>query len=641
MVLRSTMGSVAIQALPLTSDQELRQIQQLLAWEDESRSGLREGALYCLLSRRWYVQWCQWAGHCPSGSVSSGESMEVEDGWVWVTAPEEEDGQHLQACDERPRAIDNAQLLQAQGHHDFQIISVGAWELFHRWYGGGPLIKRRAGANSNGKVSVELHGVELEVFRSNALHAPLFRVTEPKTAVVAAVKQRLCEELCLDLSRVRIWDYFDNKKYTNLEVCSAQTLDACRIYSGNAILLEEINHNESFSLEPSPFSDQCIQGYSLAYGALDVPTRGRPVQTGVVGLENLGNTCFMNSSLQCLSSVPNLRGYFLSGAYLAAKNAEAYKTKGQLAESFARLLQTMWREDTAVVAPRNFKNELGRFADQFSGFGQQDSMELIEYVLDGLKEDCNRVRGAKPYIEVQEADGRPDLVVAEEALQAYRCRSDSEIDELFVGFFKSTVRCPAAGCERRSVTFDPFLSIKLPLVEVCKARVGAAVILEETLQAFVADEQLLEADSWFCGCCQAPVRAFKQLQFHVRMLPRVVVIQLKRFSWASSRSTRDRLNTPVEFPLRNLNFAPYCAAGAAASASCTTYDLCAVSKHVGSLGAGHYVAYTRSSEDGAWHLFDDSRVRRVSEEEVAGDKVGAYVLFYLRQDAMPSCWRGT
>jgi len=325
---------------------------------------------------------------------------------------------------------------------------------------------------------------------------------------------------------------------------------------------------------------------------------------------------------------------------LAAKNAEAYKTKGQLAESFARLLEIMWRKDTAVVAPRKFKGVLGQFAEQFSGFGQHDSMELIEYVLDGLKEDLNRDRGIKPYIEVKEADSRPDLVVAEEALQAYRCRSVSEIDELFVGFFKSTVRCPTVGCKRGSVTFDPFLSIKLPLAEVFKARGRRAVTLEESLQAFVADEQLLEAESWYCSCCRAPVRAFKQLQFNVHMLPRVVVIQIKRFSWSSSSSSRDRLDIPVDFPLRNLDLAPFCAPGIAGGASCTTYDLCAVSKHVGSLGAGHYVAYTRSSEDGAWHLFDDSRVRRVSEGEVAGDKVGAYILFYLRQDVIPPCWSG-
>lgn len=616
MVLRLTAICSANQSSPVTPVDELRQVQWVQA-EEPRDGGLREGVVYCLLSRRWYAQWSLWVGQAPPSS-SPGEN-EVEDGWVWVSASEE-DGQHPNAPpSERPGPIDNAELLQVSGQHEFEVVSVAVWELLHCWYPGGPLIKRRAAADSSGRVSVELHGVELEVFKSSALSSPPLRVTEPKTTPVSVMKQRLCKDMGLDPSKVRIWDYFNNVKYADLEVCSTQTLDVCRIYSGNAILLEEASPDGSF----------------------DVPTRGRPVQTGAVGLQNLGNTCFMNSSLQCLSSIPGLRQYFISGAYLSARNAEAYKTKGQLADSFARLLQIMWREDTEVVAPRNFKGELGRFAEQFSGFGQQDSMELIEYVLDGLKEDCNRVRGAKPYIEVKEADGRPDLVVAEEALQAYRCRSDSEIDEQFVGFFKSTVRCPAAGCKRRSVTFDPFLSIKLPLAEVCKGRAGVAVTLEESLRAFVADEQLLQEDAWYCSCCEAPVRAFKRLQLHRPMLPRVVVIQLKRFSWASSQFMRDRLNTPVDFPLRNLDLAPYCATGGGSSSTCTTYDLCAVSKHIGSQGGGHYVAYARSSADGAWHLFDDSCVRRVSAEDVACDQMGAYVLFYIRQDTMPSCWRST
>ena len=83
-----------------------------------------------------------------------------------------------------------------------------------------------------------------------------------------------------------------------------------------------------------------------------------------------------------------------------------------MAESFAQLLWLLWREDISCVAPQNFKYQTGQFADQFSGYEPQDSKELIEYVLDGLKEDCNGVQGATPYLEAKEAGGRPDDVAA-------------------------------------------------------------------------------------------------------------------------------------------------------------------------------------------------------------------------------------
>lgn len=55
--------------------------------------------------------------------------------------------------------------------------------------------------------------------------------------------------------------------------------------------------------------------------------------------------------------------------------------------------------ETASVSPSNFKYKLGRFAPQFQGYGQQDSQELLAFLLDGLHEDLNRIK-RKPYIEV-------------------------------------------------------------------------------------------------------------------------------------------------------------------------------------------------------------------------------------------------
>ena len=109
---------------------------------------------------------------------------------------------------------------------------------------------------------------------------------------------------------------------------------------------------------------------------------------------------------------------------------------------------------------RNFKGAVGRFAPQFSGYQQQDSQELLTFLLDGLHEDLNRVR-KKPYTEIKDSGGRPDEEVAAEAWEVYKKRNDSVILDLFHGLLKSTVVCPE--CPKVSVVFDPFCYLSLPL----------------------------------------------------------------------------------------------------------------------------------------------------------------------------------
>ena len=131
---------------------------------------------------------------------------------------------------------------------------------------------------------------------------------------------------------------------------------------------------------------------------------------GLTGLGNLGNTCFMNSALQCLSNCVPLTEYFISGNYKDELNCDnPLGMRGEIAKAYASLLHQLWNENYSSVAPRAFKMQVGRFAPQFSGYQQQDSQELLAFLLDGLHEDLNRVK-KKPYVELKDADGRLDDV---------------------------------------------------------------------------------------------------------------------------------------------------------------------------------------------------------------------------------------
>jgi ubiquitin carboxyl-terminal hydrolase 4/11/15 len=198
--------------------------------------------------------------------------------------------------------------------------------------------------------------------------------------------------------------------------------------------------------------------------------KGRPEVEGVVGLANLGNTCFMNSMLQCLINTAPLRDYFLrndpeSGSPRFTKEINRDNPlgmKGIMAAHFASLLRNMWSNEYKVVTPTKLKSVIGQYAPQFAGYQQQDSQELMNFLLDGLHEDLNRVK-AKPYTKPVERNGRSDPEVAREEWQQFLRRNDSVIVDNFMGQLRSHVTCSNPDCGNESITFDPYMSLSVPI----------------------------------------------------------------------------------------------------------------------------------------------------------------------------------
>ena len=202
-------------------------------------------------------------------------------------------------------------------------------------------------------------------------------------------------------------------------------------------------------------------------------TRGRAQKkrlgrnTGAVGLHNLGNTCYMNSALQCVRSVEELTKYFLTESYLGEINqTNILGYEGRVAIAYGNLLREIYEEGRGSVSPRDFKSTVGRCRPAFSGWGQQDSQEFLGFLLDGLQEDLSRIK-KKPYIE--KPDSTDDMInnpkaikeMADKVWDITRKRDDSVIADLFTGMYKSTLKCPE--CGKISITFDPFNNLTLPL----------------------------------------------------------------------------------------------------------------------------------------------------------------------------------
>ncbi|KAK1585729.1 hypothetical protein QYE76_067043 [Lolium multiflorum] len=465
----------------------------------------KEGDIFFLVTNRWWQSWIDYVIQDSAGVTSNG-SHQHEFG---SNAPR------------RPGPIDNLDLLDdvasevssmdielhdtlVEGR-DYILLPQQVWEKLHGWYGGGPTLPRKAinTGFSQTDLAIEVYPLRLQLILMPKGEQAVIRISKKDT--VDELYKKACEVFDLVPDEVYIWDYYGRTKHAlmdNLE----KTLEDANIQMDQDILVEvtanangsldggcmsSIQENDYFERgSTSLTTDASKSGFSnenfasISYGSrsyssslpqsqylrssngdldtlpgtVGVTTRGFP--SGLTGLLNLGNTCFMNSAVQCLVHTPEFARYFREDYHCEINWHNPLGMVGELALAFGELLRKLWAPSRTPVSPRPFKTKLSRFAPQFSGYNQHDSQELLAFLLDGLHEDLNRVKH-RPYLKSKDADGRSDEEVADEYWANHIARNDSIIVDVCQGQYKSTLVCPT--CGKVSVTFDPFMYLSLPL----------------------------------------------------------------------------------------------------------------------------------------------------------------------------------
>lgn len=230
----------------------------------------------------------------------------------------------------------------------------------------------------------------------------------------------------------------------------------------------------------------------LGAGFMRESLRGSPPAPGSVGLHNLGNSCFLNATVQCLNHIEPLTQYFLQERFMNELNRKnPLGSGGNVAVAYASLLRKMWSGEYSVLAPRLLKQTVASFAPQFDNCYQHDSHEFCQFLMDGLHEDLNRVV-SKPYVEELEGYGMDDQIAAIESWRKHLLRHDSIVVDHCQGMHRSHLTCPR--CGRESIKFDVFSSISLPLA---KGKSQTNIKLEDCLEKFMVGEQLDDKNAWY------------------------------------------------------------------------------------------------------------------------------------------------
>jgi len=316
------------------------------------------------------------------------------------------------------------------------------------------------------------------------------------------------------------------------------------------------------------------------------------------GIRNLGNSCFMNATLQCLAYTPAFSQMLCQSTHSQRCRSKSFCALCEMEKVLPLIL--MGKE---IVTPRNLFMNLPRINDLLNPGCQEDAHEFLQSLLDRME---------MAYDDEQRPHRKKD--------------PQNPIRNLFVGSTKTAIQC--AKCKRRSVTKEPFCCISLDIDKT-------DVDLAEALEIFTRDELLRGEEKYFCSHCGRKRVAHKRLT--LCEIPPILVMHFKRFSVQfqsahHKQGTMKKMAAHVEFPevldFKDLSDVIFEEDRQTALID-SEYELFAVLVHSGpQLGYGHYYALIKSP-DNYWFRMNDMEIIPVNTKHVLREQ--GYIVFYRRR----------
>ena len=430
----------------------------------------------------------------------------------------------------------------------------------------------------------------------------------------------------------------------------------------------KINHNPPIppKPQPRPNSDQ-----------IPPPSNLLPL----VGLKNVGATCYMNATLQCLGQIQELVFSFknIPQVYKVYNTIKIYKRKNKdcLTESFKTLIDNLWPDNfnnlsknsnNYYYAPNDFKNKISKMNPLFQGVQANDAKDLVNFIIMTLHDELNEKQKQNININIQGNQSNEQYML-QCFMNLFCAENQSIISNIFYGVTHTMTKC--SNCPFYKHNFEAYFFLIFPLEEVRKYKLQELInrnnqinqnmmnpgmmmnmnmnmgqnmmnMMQMNPQEFqnnLNKIQLLQNNSvdiydcfdynqkienfvgenaMYCDTCRRQLPASFQTRLY--NAPEVLILVL-------NRGAGIQFKVKLQFNLQ-LNLYNYLDNK---TSSCI-YDLIGVVTHMGESGAsGHFIATCRSPKDNYWYQFNDDLVFPVTDfNQQILNYAMPYILFYKK-----------
>tara|TARA_Y100000816_G_scaffold290383_2_gene278931 strand:- start:662 stop:1720 length:1059 start_codon:yes stop_codon:yes gene_type:complete len=330
---------------------------------------------------------------------------------------------------------------------------------------------------------------------------------------------------------------------------------------------------------------------------------------GLTGLANLGNTCFLNSTIQCLSHTYEFNEFLNTKSYESRLNN---KDESLILCEWDKLRNMMWSEN-CVIQPSGFVKaiqQVARIKNRviFTGYAQNDLTEFLDFCMscfhDAIKREVEMVISGKAENDTDEL-----AIKCYEMLKKMYSKEYSEVLTMFYGIEVSIINSKESNY--KSITPEPFFNIMLPIGKT-KTLMGCIDLYTES-ETLDGDNKLTNDKTNKKEVMQ------KKVQFW--SFPNILVFTLKRFSNIVRKNQEY-----IDYPLTDFDLSKYVMGY---DDKKYVYDLYGICNHTGGVQGGHYYAYVKNA-NGKWYKFNDTSVSEITNLATL-QTPHAYCFFYRKQ----------
>ena len=357
-----------------------------------------------------------------------------------------------------------------------------------------------------------------------------------------------------------------------------------------------------------------------------------------IGLQNIGQTCYMNASLQCLTNVMSLSNQLLQMFNQKMFNPQHHP----LAFVYSQLLLDFQTTKNSYIVPTNFKKTIEVLNPLFQGNQASDAKDFIFFIIERLHQelkppdnpqnDFNQIDFLK-----QEIQARNQMLTLNIFLNELRTKNTSIVSETFYGITRSIMRCEGCGVEKYSFQTFNIINFILKKVKEDKKKLLGEYLQNDyvinLMDAFESDykqENLTGENMIYCNNCKALKDGW--MKQNIYQLPSIMIIILNRGK--NNKDFREQFRIDE---ILNFENNPNILCNVNNQQTYKKYFLCGVVTHLGESGSnGHFISYFRNSMNQKFYCYNDAAVSEVSVEDAIKTKISynenedviPYILFY-------------